>query len=73
MFALLNCIPEDFFPPQVILQLLGPEEPQMPPLTHYLDIELRSFDPAEGYMEVMKAENVEISGEWHSDRLRPQP
>ena len=42
---------EDYYPPKVVISLVG-EEPLTPPCTHHVDIELQSFDPADGYLEL---------------------
>jgi hypothetical protein len=41
----------EWYPPKVIMSLVE-EEPMAPPCTHHVDIELQSFDPADGYLEL---------------------
>jgi hypothetical protein len=41
----------DEFPPRVLARLLE-DEALTPPCTHHVDIELQSFDPADGYLEL---------------------
>jgi len=41
----------DVYPPKVVLSLWE-EEPLTPPCTHHIDVEIQSFDPAEGYLEL---------------------
>ena len=42
---------EEWYPPRVLISLVE-EEPMEPPCTHHVDIELQSFDPADGYLEL---------------------
>ena len=42
---------EDFYPPKVLIHLWE-DAPLTPPCTHHVDIEVQSFDPAEGYLEL---------------------
>ena len=41
----------DEFPPRILARLLE-DEALTPPCTHHVDIELQSFDPADGYLEL---------------------
>jgi hypothetical protein len=41
----------ELFPPELSLTLLNGGD-KSPPLTHHIDIEVRSFDPADGYLEI---------------------
>ena len=41
----------EWYSPKVIMSMVE-EEPMAPPCTHHVDIELQSFDPADGYLEL---------------------
>lgn len=42
---------DEIYPPKIVLSLWE-EAPLTPPCTHHVDIEIQSFDPAEGYLEL---------------------
>ena len=42
---------DDLFVPELYMTILN-SEVQTPPFTHHLDLEIRSFDPADGFLEI---------------------